>query len=87
MGIKKLCCTGCFNKISGLILGRPYDNKYVQEYNKILLQVIRDEEGRDDLTIVTEMNFGHTCPVFTIPYGVMAEIDNERKHLVFWKVV
>ena len=51
-----------FNKINGLILGRPYDNKYVQEYNEILLQVIRDEEGRDDLTIVTEMNFGHTCP-------------------------
>ncbi|OPB88930.1 S66 family peptidase [Elizabethkingia ursingii] len=77
--LRNYAAQGVFNKISGLILGRPYDNKYVQEYNEILLQVIRDEEGRDDLTIVTEMNFGHTCPVFTIPYGVMAEIDNERK--------
>jgi muramoyltetrapeptide carboxypeptidase LdcA involved in peptidoglycan recycling len=41
--------------------------------------VIRDEEGRDDLTIVTEMDFGHTCPVFTLPYGAMAEIDHDRK--------
>ncbi|MCL1680001.1 LD-carboxypeptidase [Elizabethkingia miricola] len=77
--LRNYAAQGIFNRISGLILGRPYDNKYVQEYNEILLQVIRDEEGRDDLTIVTEMNFGHTCPVFTIPYGVMAEIDNERK--------
>ncbi|HFK5527876.1 LD-carboxypeptidase [Elizabethkingia anophelis] len=77
--LRNYAAQGVFNKINGLILGRPYDNKYVQEYNEILLQVIRDEEGRDDLTIVTEMNFGHTCPVFTIPYGVMAEIDNERK--------
>ncbi|MDX8569517.1 LD-carboxypeptidase [Elizabethkingia sp. HX XZB] len=77
--LRNYAAQGIFNRISGLILGRPYDNKYVQEYNEILLQIIRDEEGRDDLTIVTEMNFGHTCPVFTIPYGVMAEIDNERK--------
>lgn len=77
--LRNYAAQGVFNKISGLILGRPYDNKYVEEYNRILLQVIRDEEGRDDLTIVTEMNFGHTCPVFTIPYGVMAEVDNERK--------
>ncbi|HBN6720792.1 TPA: LD-carboxypeptidase, partial [Elizabethkingia anophelis] len=77
--LRNYAAQGVFNKINGLILGRPYDNKYVQKYNEILLQVIRDEEGRDDLTIVTEMNFGHTCPVFTIPYGVMAEIDNERK--------
>lgn len=77
--LRNYAAQGIFNRISGLILGRPYDNKYVQEYNEILLQVIRDEEGGDDLTIVTEMNFGHTCPVFTIPYCVMAEIDNERK--------
>ncbi len=77
--LRNYAAQGIFNRISGLILGRPYDNKYVQEYNEILLQIIRDEQGRDDLTIVTEMNFGHTCPVFTIPYGVMAEIDNERK--------
>lgn len=77
--LRNYAAQGVFNKISGLILGRPYDNKYVQEYNEMLLQVIRDEEGLDDLTIVTEMNFGHTCPVFTIPYGVMVEIDNERK--------
>ena len=72
--------------IKGLILGRPYDNKFVDDYNNILLQVVREEQGDDQLPIITEMDFGHTCPTFTIPYGVLAEIDNEQKHFAFWKV-
>jgi len=68
-----------FEKINGLILGRPYHNKYVDDYNEILIQVIRDEQGNDQLPIVTEMDFGHTCPIFTIPYGVLAQIDCEQK--------
>jgi muramoyltetrapeptide carboxypeptidase LdcA involved in peptidoglycan recycling len=70
---------GIFQKISGLIMGRPYDNKFAEDYNHILLEVIRDEQGNDQLPIVTEMDFGHTCPTFTIPYGVLAQIDSERK--------
>lgn len=77
--LRNYAAQGVFNKINGLMLGRPYHNKYVKEYNEILLQVIREEEGNDQLTIVTEMDFGHTCPAFTIPYGVMAEIDSVQK--------
>ena len=32
-----------------------------------------------DLPIITGMDFGHTCPTFTIPYGVKAEIDSEKR--------
>lgn len=70
---------GVFHKIKAVILGRPYDNKYTEEYNKILLQIIRDELQLTDLPIVTEMDFGHTSPIFTIPYGVTAEIDCAQK--------
>lgn len=77
--LRNYAAQGVFEKINGLILGRPYDNKFVNEYNKIILQVVRDEQGKDQLPIVTEMDFGHTCPTFTIPYGVLAEIDSEQK--------
>jgi len=77
--LRNYAAQGVFEKISGLILGRPYNNKFVDEYNKILLQVIRYEQGNDQLPIITEMDFGHTCPTFTIPYGVVAEIDSEQK--------
>jgi muramoyltetrapeptide carboxypeptidase LdcA involved in peptidoglycan recycling len=77
--LRNYAAQGIFDKINGLLLGRPYHNKFVDDFNNVLLQVVRDEEGNDQLPIVTEMDFGHTCPTFTIPYGVLAEIDSEKK--------
>ena len=77
--LRNYAAQGIFEKITGLIVGRPYDNKFVDEYNKILLQVIRYEQFNNKLPIITEMDFGHTCPTFTIPYGVLAEIDFEQR--------
>lgn len=57
-----------------MIFGRPYDNLYTQENETELLKVL-DEEGLDDLPVITQMDFGHTCPTFTIPYGRLAEIN------------
>jgi muramoyltetrapeptide carboxypeptidase LdcA involved in peptidoglycan recycling len=36
---------------------------------------VTEEEGLADLPIITHMDFGHTDPMFVIPYGVRAEID------------
>jgi len=77
--LRNYAAQGVFEKVSGLILGRPYDNKFVDEYNEVLLQVIRWEQDNNRLPIITEMDFGHTCPTFSIPYGVLAEIDSEQK--------
>lgn len=65
---------GILKKANGIILGRPYNNKYVKEYNEELLKVLR-EEDLINTPIITEMDFGHTCPTLTIPYGATAEID------------
>ncbi len=67
------------HNIAGLIVGRPYGNKYLKEYEEALLQVVRDEANLSDLPIITEMDFGHTCPTFTLPYGIKAEIDPINK--------
>jgi muramoyltetrapeptide carboxypeptidase LdcA involved in peptidoglycan recycling len=77
--LRNYAAQGVFEKIAGLILGRPLNNQFVNEYNEMLLQVIRDEQGNNQLPIITEMDFGHTCPTFTIPYGVVAEIDAGQK--------
>lgn len=65
---------GILKIVNGIILGRPYNNRYVDEYNAEILKVLA-EENLTHLPVITEMDFGHTCPTFTIPYGVMAEID------------
>ena len=65
---------GILKMAKGIIFGRPHNNEYVEEYNQELLKVLK-EENLTDMPIITEMDFGHTCPTFTIPYGTMAEID------------
>jgi muramoyltetrapeptide carboxypeptidase LdcA involved in peptidoglycan recycling len=77
--LRNYAAQGVFEKIKGLIIGRPYDNKFVDDFNSVLLEVIRDEQDNNQLPIITEMDFGHTCPVFTIPYGVLAQLDCDRK--------
>lgn len=71
--------SGIFRKIKGILVGRPYNNQFVEEYNSTIIKIIREEEGLVNLPIITEMDFGHTCPVFTLPMGVLARIDMERR--------
>ena len=68
---------GILQKAKGIIFGKPYDDFYYEEYKKVILKVIREELKLVDVPILYNMNFGHTAPMFTIPYGAMAEIDCE----------
>ncbi len=77
--LRNFAASRILHNVAGLLVGRPYDNKYAQDYDDILLKVIKDEEGLDNLPIVTGMDFGHTCPTFSIPYGIMGEINCAKK--------
>ncbi len=71
---------GILRQISGILFGRSYDNgDKFDKYDRAILQIVRDEEGLTDLPIITRMDFGHTSPMFVIPYGVQAEIDCDNK--------
>ena len=77
--LRNYAATDVFKHINGLLLARPYDNVYWKEYDEMLLKVIREEEGLDELPIITGMDFGHTCPIFTLPYGINAAIDCKKQ--------
>jgi muramoyltetrapeptide carboxypeptidase LdcA involved in peptidoglycan recycling len=71
---------GILSQLSGILFGRPYDNgEKFDEYDRAILQIVRDEEGLTDLPIITRMDFGHTSPMFVIPYGLQAEIDCDQQ--------
>lgn len=70
---------GILQKVNGIIFGKPYDNKYYEEYKNVINKVIRDELKLKDLPIMYNMNFGHTAPMMIIPYGALAEIDCNNK--------
>ncbi len=62
------------SKLSGILFGRPGGEVSVEkfkEYDKAILQVVNQEEGLTDLPIITQMDFGHTSPIFVLPYGVL----------------
>lgn len=71
---------GILKKLSGILLAKPGGGVPVErfgEYEEAVLEVVVGEEGLVDLPVVTRMDFGHTDPMFVLPYGVEAEIDCE----------
>ena len=77
--LRGLAAQGVINRISGIIVGKPRNEKYYDEYKQVLLQVVGNESKRPDLPILYNMNFGHTSPICVLPYGVLAEIDCASK--------
>lgn len=76
--LRAFAATGMMDGLAGFLFGRPggaIDPLEFAAYDAAILNVLRDEQGRDDLPVVTGMDFGHTDPMMTLPYGVMAEID------------
>lgn len=76
--LRSYASMGILKKLSGILFGRPGGNisqDRFKEYDEVLKLVVTEEEGLSDLPIITHMDFGHTAPMFILPYGVKAEID------------
>lgn len=76
--LRVLAAMGVLAKINGMIFGKPYNNKYYDEYKAVIKKVLY-ECGRGDMPVLYNLSFGHCEPKFCIPYGARAEIDCERK--------
>lgn len=77
--ILKLQEYGIFDVISGLIIGKPQNEEYYNEYKQIILDEIRNK----NLSIVYNINIGHSTPRCIIPFGVNAKVDTERQIIEF----
>ena len=74
--IKKTCV---FGVLSGVLVGKPMDEKYYDEYRRLLVEVIDDPK----LPIVYNVNVGHAQPRCIIPFGVEATVDAEKQIIRF----
>lgn len=74
---------GVLERVAAILVGRPGGAQLPVEdhvkYDEAVLGVVRDELGLVDLPIVAGMDFGHTDPFFTLPYGVAAELDCDAR--------
>jgi hypothetical protein len=78
--MRALGAIGILRGLKGILFAKPADiapDKW-SLYDQTLKQVTA-EFDRPDMPIVTQMDFGHTDPIFVLPMGAMATIDPVHK--------
>ncbi len=70
---------GIFDAVSGVLVGKPMDEKYDREYRQALVEVI----DRPELPIVCNLNIGHATPRCILPFGIEAHVDAEQQRIRF----
>ena len=70
---------GLFEVLSGVLVGKPMDETYSDEYQKLLISVI----DRPELPALYNINIGHATPRCIIPFGVEAKVDAEKQVISF----
>lgn len=76
--LRTLAAMDVLPRLAGILFGRPGGElppEQFEAYDRALLQVVAREEGLTSMPIVTCMDFGHTDPMFVLPYGVQAQVD------------
>jgi muramoyltetrapeptide carboxypeptidase LdcA involved in peptidoglycan recycling len=80
--LRSFAATGVLRRLAGVLFARPGGQvppDRFGEYDEVILQIVAEEEGLTELPIVTGMDFGHTDPMFVLPYGIQAEIDCDQQ--------
>jgi len=69
---------GILQNAKAIIFGKPYQEKFYDEYKASIMKIIR-ELKLCNLPVIYNMSFGHNQPMCILPYGAMAEIDCVNK--------
>ncbi|UII58578.1 LD-carboxypeptidase (plasmid) [Cytobacillus spongiae] len=72
---------GVLAEINGLVVGRFHDHVGFKE-NQLAEILSRVTEGYE-IPVVTDLDFGHTDPMFVLPNGIQAEITVNEKQIDF----
>ena len=81
--LRNLIAQGIIDEINGIIVGKPQNKKYYEEYKEVYKRLISEEANRPDLPILYNVNIGHTAPMCIFPMGQKVRVDLEKKEIVF----
>jgi len=82
--VRCLAAMDILEGLGGILLGRPgggVDPNTFHAYDEALCATVREEYGLNDMPIVTNMDFGHTDPMFVIPIGMKGRIDSTKQEI------
>jgi muramoyltetrapeptide carboxypeptidase LdcA involved in peptidoglycan recycling len=75
--LRNFASHGILQVLGGIIVGRPggcVPPDLHAQYDDAVVAALA-EAGLADLPVIANLDFGHTDPMFTLPYGVTAEMD------------
>ena len=70
--------TRIFEVISGLLVGKPMDETFYDDYKEALMDIIDS-----NIPIVYNLNVGHATPRAIVPFGVHAYVDATEQVIRF----
>ena len=70
--------TGVFEVISGVLVGKPMDETFYDDYKEALIDTIDS-----NIPIVYNLNVGHATPRAIVPFGVHAYVDAQEQVIRF----
>ena len=76
--LRNLGAQRIFDAVKGIIVGKPQEEKYYEEYKQVFNKVLK-EFGREDLPVLYNINIGHAYPIGVLPLGTNIKIDYDRK--------
>ncbi|MHA3839375.1 S66 family peptidase [Mycoplasma sp. HF14] len=69
---------GIFDEISGILVGKPQNEAYYNEYKELLKEIVPSS-----VPVLYNVNIGHALPKCIIPLGIEAEVDAKRQIIEF----
>jgi len=75
--LRNYAAQGILDRLGGILLARAAPRGDADYQNALETALVRSlaEAGRTDLPVLAGLDFGHTQPMLTLPYGVEARID------------
>ena len=76
--LRNLGAQGILNRIRGIVVGKPQDEQFYEEYKEVYRTVL-DEFNCQYLPVIYNVNIGHAVPTGILPLGIEYEINLDKK--------
>ncbi len=76
--LQTMKATGVFEKVKGVLFGKPQDEAWYEEYKQIICEELADFP----ISLVFNVNFGHAYPRCVLPFGVTVEADVAKQRIL-----
>ena len=76
--LRNLGAQGILNRINGIVVGKPMDEQFYEEYKEVY-RIVLNEFNCRDLPVIYNINIGHAAPTGVLPLGIKYEIDLDNK--------